>query len=65
MLISSDAMSRGIDVPDVDCVVNYDTPLNTTIFIHRAGRTARAGKPGFLLTIVTKDEVSKAYWYCV
>ncbi|KAH7731651.1 DEAD box protein/DEAH protein box helicase [Aphelenchoides avenae] len=70
VLISSDAMSRGIDVPDIDCVVNYDTPLNTTIFIHRAGRTARAGKPGFLLTVVTKDErmkmkralVDKGYW---
>jgi superfamily II DNA/RNA helicase len=50
-----------MDVPDIDCVVNYDTPLNTAIFVHRAGRTARAGKAGFLLTIVTKEEVRKAY----
>jgi ATP-dependent RNA helicase DDX51/DBP6 len=56
VLISSDVMSRGMDVTDIDCVVNYDVPLNQTIFIHRAGRTARAGRSGFLLSLTTKEE---------
>lgn len=51
-------MTRGIDVSDIDCVVNYDHHKeDVRHFVHRAGRTARAGRPGFLLSIVTKPEV--------
>ena len=42
---------------DVDCVVNYDLPINERIFVHRAGRTARAARKGFLISLVTKEEV--------
>uniref|UniRef100_A0AC35TTV1 RNA helicase n=1 Tax=Rhabditophanes sp. KR3021 TaxID=114890 RepID=A0AC35TTV1_9BILA len=56
VLVCSDVMSRGVDVPNVDCVINYGKPIDERQFIHRAGRTARAGKAGFLLTVVTKEE---------
>lgn len=57
VLVTSDMLSRGIDLLDVDCVVNYDVPINERIFVHRAGRTARAMKEGVLLSLTTKDEV--------
>uniref|UniRef100_A0A1I8B730 ATP-dependent RNA helicase n=1 Tax=Meloidogyne hapla TaxID=6305 RepID=A0A1I8B730_MELHA len=56
ILIACDMFSRGVDVQDVDCVINYDVPINERIFIHRAGRTARAMKGGLLLSLCTKDE---------
>uniref|UniRef100_A0A0N4Z7N0 ATP-dependent RNA helicase n=1 Tax=Parastrongyloides trichosuri TaxID=131310 RepID=A0A0N4Z7N0_PARTI len=56
ILVCSDAMSRGVDIENLDCVINYGRPLDERQFIHRAGRTARAGNKGFLLTIVTMEE---------
>lgn len=50
-------MSRGIDINDIDCVINYDPPINERIFIHRAGRTARALSKGIVLSFLTKEEV--------
>lgn len=55
-IITTDILSRGMDIEDVDCVVNYDVPINERIFAHRAGRTARAMKTGLLLSLVTKEE---------
>ncbi len=46
VLVASDAATRGIDLPDVAAVVNYDAPAHAKLYVHRAGRTARAGKPG-------------------
>jgi ATP-dependent helicase YprA (DUF1998 family) len=46
VLVASDAVTRGMDVPGVDVVVNYDTATFPKTYIHRAGRTARAGKEG-------------------
>uniref|UniRef100_A0A914HD68 ATP-dependent RNA helicase n=1 Tax=Globodera rostochiensis TaxID=31243 RepID=A0A914HD68_GLORO len=59
VLIACDVLSRGIDVLDVDCVINYDLPINERIFIHRAGRTARAMKEGVLVSLTTKEEKMK------
>lgn len=56
-LISTDAMSRGIDVTDIDCVVSYDVPRVFTTYVHRVGRTARAGRPGTAFTLLEKREV--------
>ncbi|KAK4295716.1 hypothetical protein Pmani_031743 [Petrolisthes manimaculis] len=54
ILVSSDAMARGLDIPGVEYVVSYDvTSVNN--YVHRIGRTARAGKPGTALSLVTKD----------
>ncbi|VDM67109.1 unnamed protein product, partial [Strongylus vulgaris] len=58
VLICSDVLSRGVDVEDIDCVVNYDLPKNDRLFVHRAGRTGRAGKPGHVLSLADGEAVS-------
>ncbi|KAL0305470.1 UNVERIFIED_CONTAM: DEAD-box ATP-dependent RNA helicase 1 [Sesamum radiatum] len=57
VLISSDAMTRGMDVEGVKNVINYDMPPFIKTYIHRAGRTARAGQSGRCFTLLHKDEV--------
>ena len=52
VLIATDVASRGIDVDDVDCVINYDVPEENEYYIHRIGRTGRAKKKGVSITIV-------------
>ena len=46
VLVASDALTRGMDVPGVGAVVNYDAPSFAKTYVHRAGRTARAGQQG-------------------
>ena len=48
-----------MDIANVDVIINYDVPQNTEDYIHRIGRTARAGKTGFAFTLVSKDEISR------
>ena len=48
LLVASDAMTRGMDLPAVAAVVNYDAPVYPKTYVHRAGRTARAGRAGGL-----------------
>lgn len=55
-LICSDALARGIDIPDVDIVVSYDPARHIKTYIHRIGRTARAGRLGTAITLVTEAE---------
>ncbi|MEE6528009.1 hypothetical protein FKM82_029860, partial [Ascaphus truei] len=54
LLISTDATARGIDVKGVTCVINYDAPQFIRTYIHRVGRTARAGKAGLAFTMLLK-----------
>lgn len=58
ILIATDIAARGIDVSDVEYVINFDLPPNTEYYIHRIGRTGRAGKDGCSITICSsKNEV--------
>ncbi|KFV87737.1 ATP-dependent RNA helicase DDX51, partial [Struthio camelus australis] len=54
LLISTDATARGIDIKGVNCVINYDTPQFIRTYIHRVGRTARAGKAGLAFSMVLR-----------
>ncbi|KAJ4848872.1 DEAD-box ATP-dependent RNA helicase 1 [Turnera subulata] len=59
VLVSSDAMTRGMDVEGVRNVINYDMPAYVKTYIHRAGRTARAGQVGRCFTLLRKHEVKR------
>jgi len=58
ILIATDVASRGLDVPEVNFVINYDVPRNPTDYVHRVGRTARAGREGTSVTFVGQRDVS-------
>lgn len=56
VLVATDIASRGIDVPEVSAVINMELPLETESYVHRIGRTARAGESGAAISFVTADE---------
>ncbi|MDG6964619.1 MAG: DEAD/DEAH box helicase [Nitrososphaerota archaeon] len=56
VLVATDVASRGLDIRQVDCVVNYDVPEDPAVYFHRVGRTARAGDVGRSYTFVSRDE---------
>ena len=59
VLIATDVAARGLDVPHIEHVINYDLPQLAEDFIHRIGRTARAGSKGIALTFITKGDFVK------
>ena len=65
LLVCSDVAARGLDIPDVSHVINYDAPHHSEDYVHRIGRTGRAGKLGVAVTIVSRadarsiDEIEK------
>jgi superfamily II DNA/RNA helicase len=56
ILLATDVAARGIDVPDVDWIVQFDPPKDPSVFVHRIGRTARAGKAGSAIVYLTPQE---------
>jgi superfamily II DNA/RNA helicase len=56
-LAASDVAARGLDIPDVSHIFNYDVPIHPEDYIHRIGRTGRAGREGFAATLVTPKEM--------
>lgn len=58
VLVATDVAARGIDVDDVDLVVNYDMPQDNEYYVHRIGRTARAGREGTAISFVTSRDYS-------
>ena len=59
ILVATDVAARGLDIYGVDVVINYDVAQNADDYTHRIGRTARAGKTGYALSLVSSDEVSR------
>ena len=59
ILIATDVAARGIDVPHIEHVINYDLPQMAEDFVHRIGRTARAGSKGIALSFITKGDFAK------
>jgi len=57
VVICSDAMARGMDIQDVRVVINYDAPVFARTYIHRVGRTARAGQEGLAITLLRRKDV--------
>lgn len=56
VLIATDVAARGLDINNIDLVVNYDVPMDSENYLHRIGRTGRAGKEGIAVSFVTKQE---------
>ncbi|PHS39639.1 MAG: DEAD/DEAH box helicase [Sulfurovum sp.] len=56
ILFATDLVSRGLDIDDISCVVNYDLPRSPADYIHRIGRTGRAGKSGLAVTFIGHEE---------
>ena len=56
LLVASDVAARGLDIPDVSHVFNFDVPIHAEDYVHRIGRTGRAGRSGKAFTIVTRSD---------
>ncbi|HKW20542.1 MAG TPA: DEAD/DEAH box helicase [Ktedonobacterales bacterium] len=56
VLVATDVAARGLDIPDVSHIINYDLPLDAESYVHRIGRTGRAGRSGEAITLVTPRE---------
>lgn len=56
ILVTTDLFSRGMDVKDVEIIFNFDLPINSEYYIHRSGRTGRAGKSGIAMNFVTPEQ---------
>jgi superfamily II DNA/RNA helicase len=59
VLVATDVLSRGIDVKDINMVINYDVPSDAEDYVHRVGRTARAEKTGIAVTLVNRTDQTK------
>lgn len=59
ILIATDVISRGIDIKDINLIINYDVPNDSEAYVHRVGRTARAATTGVAITMICKDDMYK------
>ncbi len=57
MLVATDVLSRGIDIKDIDIVINYDVPGDAEDYVHRVGRTARAASSGLAITLINERDM--------
>ncbi len=59
MLVATDVLSRGIDIKEIELVVNYDVPGDAEDYVHRVGRTARADASGVAVTFINEEDMYK------
>jgi superfamily II DNA/RNA helicase len=59
LLVATDIISRGIDIEDIDLIINYNVPSDGEDYIHRIGRTARAESDGMAITLVNQEDQDK------
>ena len=57
VLVATDLASRGLDIPQVSHIINFDFPRTTSDYLHRAGRAGRAGRPGFVLSLYRQRDL--------
>lgn len=61
ILVATDVLSRGIDIKDINLVINYDAPSDAEDYVHRVGRTARAETTGVAITLVNREDIPKMH----
>ena len=59
-MLATDLVARGIDIEHLECVINYDIPRDVETYTHRAGRTGRMGRDGYVITFITHPEELKS-----
>lgn len=59
VIVATDVLSRGIDIEDIEIVINYSVPSDGEDYVHRIGRTARASKTGLAITLISEDDIDK------
>ena len=59
VLVATDVLSRGIDIKDINLVINFDAPSDAEDYVHRVGRTARAETTGVAITLVNREDIYK------
>ena len=59
ILVATDVLSRGIDIKDINLIINYDVPNDAEDYVHRVGRTARASTTGVAITLINSDDMYK------
>ena len=59
ILVATDVLSRGIDIKDINLIINYDVPSSAEDYVHRVGRTARADKTGIAISLINEHDMDR------